>query len=349
MLFYRILSTKLGHFLLDFFSFGIYVKDLRPKTYNKRQNVRKLRPFIVAVTIDTESGYVDGDERRMWQKYKPEAFIGFYKGVENWRNLFNEYRIKATFLVSTQCFAAKGKELKKILNQLNSLVKNEHEIGLHIHPDSDFAVQRFLNKSFKYTSAKFYDYKAKKQILSASKTLLIKNIKSLKNNLVSFRWGNWGLDTESVKILQELNFRIDTTATPGIKGHLNDEMFYDWSKINLHYPWFLSTKNYLDIKSQNSEVLELPIATFSFFCLKLRADPVNLRLLTKAFDYYYKNVMRDKNPFVFVLISHSSEATYIDGGKTKVVNTMEEFIKHAMKFQDVKFMTLKQARLLLNC
>ena len=62
LLAYRILSTKLGNLLLNSFSFGISVKSL-PKNINK-----KTKPFIVAITIDTESGYVDTNERRIWQR-----------------------------------------------------------------------------------------------------------------------------------------------------------------------------------------------------------------------------------------------------------------------------------------
>ena len=212
---------------------------------------------------------------------------------------------------------------------------------MHVHPDSDLIIQKLLNKKFKYTSAKFYDYITKKEILKASRDLLMK--KTGLKNITSFRWGNWALDTESVKILQELDFKIDSSATPGIKGHINDGMHYDWSKVNLHYPWFLSTKNYNDTKTQDSKILEIPIATFDFFGVALRADSVNLTLLNKAFDYYYKNAARDEKPFVFVIISHSPEATYQNGNKTKALDTMKEFINHAKKFPDVRFMTLKDA------
>ncbi len=335
LLIYRVLSIKLGNFLLNILSFGISVGNLH------KNNNKKTKPFLVAVTIDTESGYVDKDERRVWQGEKPNAFIGFYKGIENWRNLFNRYGIKCTFFMSTQCFSAIDEEFLKIKKQLSFLIKEKHEIGLHVHPDSDFSIRKSLNKKFKHTSAKFYDYKTKKDILKISKDMLIKNL-NLKN-ISSFRWGNWGLDTKSVKILEELNFKIDSSATPGIKGHLNDGMHYDWSKSNNHYPWFLSTKNYTDTKSQDSQILELPIATFSFFGIKLRSDPVNLFLLNKAFDYYYQNAVRNKKPFVFVVISHSPEAIYQNGDKTKVVDTMEDFIRHAKKFDDVRFVTLKDA------
>ena len=139
------------------------------------------------------------------------------------------------------------------------------------------------------------------------------------------------------------SFKIDSSATPGIKGHINDGMHYDWSKLNSHYPWFLSTENYQDTKSQNSKILELPIATFNFMWLKLRADPSYTVLLKAAFDYYYKNADRSKRPFVFVVISHSIEGTYSDGTSTKIINYMEEFIKYAKKFDDVCFVTMNES------
>ena len=86
-----------------------------------------------------------------------------------------------------------------------------------------------------------------------------------------------------------------------------------------------------------------PPIDMNFFDIALRADPVNLNLLNAAFDYYYKNAARDEKPLVFVVISHSPEATYANGKKTKAVDTMEGFLSHANKFGDVRFVTLKDA------
>jgi peptidoglycan/xylan/chitin deacetylase (PgdA/CDA1 family) len=340
LIIYRILYTKLGSKFLKFLSFGVNVDNLKRK-YNKKN--KNLMPFIVVISIDSESGYVDSNEERIWQRERPEAFIGFYKGISNWRSLFNKYGVKGTFLVSTQCFDAKGRELVDIKRQLELLVEEKHEIGLHMHPDSDFAIQKKLSKSFNHTSAKFYDYMTKKRILRTSKSILLSHVKGLKNKLFSFRWGNWALDTGSVNILQELKFKVDSSATPGIRGHSYDHMCYDWSNVKTQSPWFLSRGNYKDTKAQDSSLLEIPIATFNFFGVRLRADPVNLVLLDKAFDFYYENAPRDKKPFIFVVISHSSEATHIDGSTTKVVGTMEKFIQHSKNFKDVQFTTLIEA------
>ena len=151
------------------------------------------------------------------------------------------------------------------------------------------------------------------------------------------------MDTESVKILEKLGFRVDSSATPGIKGHLSDDMYYDWEEVETNYPLYLSKKDYKNTQSQDSKILEIPIATYNYAGRILRADPVNLSSLMSAFNYYYENADRSKKPFVFVIISHSPEGTYENGEPTKVISTMEDFLIHTKEFKDVKFVTMKEA------
>lgn len=306
----------------------------------KRANAKNEFPFIISITIDTESGYVDKNDYRIWQKLKPDAYIGYYKGIENWRKLLNKHNAKATFFLSANCFTAKAGDYNKIIKQLKLLVKEGHEIGLHMHPDSDFALQQALNKKFDATSAKFYSYVEIEKIIKTGKNLIKKHIGI---NPISFRWGNWALNTDAVKALQKNGFKIDSSATPGIRGHQNDKMAYDWGKVNEHYPWKLSNADYQNTKHQNTSIIEIPIATFNFLGFNLRADPANSALLQACFDYYYKNADRTKKPFVFVVISHSIEATHEDGSKTKVIGVMEEFLNYVKKFKGVKFSTLNKA------
>ena len=105
----------------------------------------------------------------------------------------------------------------------------------------------------------------------------------------------------------------------------------------------MSLKNYQDIKNQNSKILEIPIATFNLMGKTLRADPVYSELLKSAFGYYYRNADRSKKPFVFVVISHSMEATHEDGSSTQVIKDAEEFIRHAKQFDDVEFVAINEA------
>jgi len=338
---YNILNRPFGKKALKQLSKSVYVKNLKNNNY-KSINKSKLnnKKFLISITIDTESGYVKKNNERVWQRDNPEAYVGYYRGIENWRTLLNKYGAKATFFLSTNCFSAKNGELNKITGQLKLLSKEKHEIGLHLHPDSDLALQTALKERFQYTSSKFYNYSQINQFIKTSKKLIRDNLNIYPT---SFRWGNWALNTNAVKSLQENGFNADSSATPGIKGHLKDGMHYDWSKVNEHYPWKLSLNDCQDTKNQNSKVIEIPIATFNFMGKTLRADPVYSEFLKSAFDCYYENAERSKKPFVFVVISHSIESTHEDGSVTQVVRDTEEFIKHAKQFADVEFVTVNGA------
>src|SRR3989338_9048855 len=269
LLLYRFFSTDFGKLVLNALSFGVKVQNLGLKKEKKC-------PFLVAITVDTESGYVDKNERRVWQKEKPEAFEGYYYGIRNLLSVFDKHEIRSTFFLSTQCFSSKGKDREVINKELKNIIKDNHELGLHLHPDSDFALQKKLGMKFNATSAFFYNYEEKFKIIKTARELIKENLgKNTEINLISFRWGNWALDTEGAKALGKAGFKIDSSAVPGIKGHSNDTMKYDWGSVNRHYPWKLSMQNYKATNQNNSSIIEMPIAAFNFFGFKLRADPVN--------------------------------------------------------------------------
>ncbi len=339
---YRFFNTELGKSILKLLAIFVYVPGIKKRTLKNKNRFFKSskKDFIIAITIDTESGYVKENDYRLWQASNPRAYIGFYKGIENWRILLNKYKAKATFFLSPNCFSANGEEYKKIIAQLKLLIKEGHEIGLHLHPDSDLALQSAIGKCFQATSAKFYTEKDIDELIYTGKTLIKKH---LGINTESFRWGNFALNTDAVKSLQKNGFKIDSSAAPSIKGHQNDKMTHDWSKVDKHYTWKLSNLDYQNTVHQNSDVTEIPVSTFNFLGLRLRADPANSSLLLSCFDYYYKNADRSKKPFIFVVISHSSEATQEDGSITKVIKAMEEFLQHSKKFNNVKFLVLKES------
>ena len=112
---YRFSSSKIGRGILSMLSFGVNVNGLEGKSKPKKHK------FIVAITTDTESGYVEDSERRVWQIENPKAYQGYYYGIRNLLNIFNRHKIKTTFFISTNCFSSKGKEY--------SLIKKKDEQG----------------------------------------------------------------------------------------------------------------------------------------------------------------------------------------------------------------------------
>ncbi len=340
LLLYHFFSTQFGKKILSIFSFGVKAGNLGAEKGKKE----KKHLFLIAITADTESGYVNKGERRAWQREKPEAFEGYYYGIRNLLSAFDNHKIKSTFFLSTQCFSAQGKERELIDKELKNLIKNKHELGLHLHPDSDFALQKKLSRKFSATSAFFYTYEDKLKIIRAAREIIRENLgENAEKELISFRWGNWALDSGGAKALDKSGFKVDSSAVPGIRGHLNDPMKYDWSNVKMHYPWRLSITDYKATNHNNSKIIEMPIATFNFFGATLRADPVNSILLNRAFIEYFNKADRSEKPFVFVVLTHSPEATMKDGNKTRALQDLENFITFSKKYNGVKFVTLREA------
>lgn len=347
LLLYRLSSTSLGQAILSALSFGVSAPFLRQKTQGtgKVQEQAKKRPFLVLITIDTEAGYVSKDERRVWQKEAPEAFQGYHAGIRNLRRIFQKHRVRATFFLSAHCFSSTEGEYARIIAELKGLLKEGHELGLHPHPDSDRALQKKLGREFPAASCFFYDESQLRAIISTSRKLMGRHLgKPMEKKVKSIRWGNWALDNQGAKAAAASGLLVDSSATPGIAGHQGGSRRFDWKSARRHSPWHLSATDYQSTTQKNSSILEIPIATFSFFGKTMRADPQYSILLRKAFAHYYAHADRSEHPFPFVVMTHSSEATMKEGSPTKAVQELEKFIAFAKTFPDVEFATALEAR-----
>lgn len=335
---YRTLSSSPGRSLLRLLGKTASIPYL-PKGTGKRKH-----PFLVVITTDTEAGYVAPNERRVWQHEAPSAYQGYHTGINNLLEIFERHEVKTTFFLSTHCFSASGQELEKVKSSLGSLLSKGHELGAHFHPDSDQALKRHLGQDYKATSAFLHADEDKQRIVRSARELVRMHLgQAISSRMMSARWGNWALDGGAVKALENSGFMYDSSATPGIKGHLKDGRRFDWSECKRHYPWRLSAQDHQDIALGDTNVTEFPIATFSVFGRILRADPVNSSLLMSGFDAYYRGADRSKKPFPFVVITHSPEATMEDGSPTRAARDLDRFIRHAKRHRGVEFVTLEEA------
>ncbi len=335
LFFYRLSSSPLGKSILKTLSFAVSVPYRTKPTSEKRQKLQ------IAITIDTEGGYVAPNERRVWQKEAQNAYQGYYSGIRNIRIVLRKHNVKATFFLNTHCFSATGKNYAKIISELKSLLKEGHEIGLHPHPDSDKALQQKLGRSFPATSCFFYTQKELARIIIASKQLINEHLgQGIGDAISSIRWGNWALNTEGARAIAKCGLKKDSSATPGIRGHLRDTRKYDWSRSHATHHWPLSTTDYQSTTTNQSPITEIPISTFSFFGIKLRADPLYSELLKQALLSFHGS-SRSARPSTFVVMTHSSEAVMKDGTATQALRDLDEFIGFAKSLPSAAFCTIR--------
>lgn len=311
---YNLLCSKVFNFLL----FPIAYVFVKIKNDKRIKNTTSK----IILTIDCESGYLKQNSERVWMFQDPQAFQGYYFGINNILDLLYKYDIKATFFLSTQCFSSNGKIQKLVISTLTRLINEGHELGLHLHPKEDYALQKACKIEFKYTGARYYNKKTIELMIIKSKLLIKKHLgQKIADAIVSFRWANFALDISKINSIAKY-FKIDSSICPNSSGHINDDRKYNWTNYSLKY-----------IHKINN-IIEAPLSTFWFFGWR-RADP-SLGFLTEiAFRKFFKS---NNNPFI--ILTHSTECTYKNGRPTNVVVNLKRFVMKNIK-KDIEYITLK--------
>ncbi len=197
------------------------------------------------ITIDTEP---DCDIH--WKRSQPLVFESVLSGIPNiLRPIWNLYDIRPVYFVSPE-----------VINneQCCQVLKNEielgAEIGAHLHSE-------YIEPQMKYNQA---DGTASNEFpcFAYSETIEFEKIKNLtdliqqKLNIrpVSYRAARYGADLATVKSLEKLGYKVDSSVTPNI----------NWSSAGgpdhraaPKQPYFVSNDNFY--KSGNMKILEVPI------------------------------------------------------------------------------------------
>ena len=303
------------------------------------------RPVLTAITIDTEPGYVDRLGRRMWLTQAPEAYGGYTIGIRHWLEFARQARVSLTFLLCTQCFAAEGPVLVEVVRQLETVLAEGHELGLHLHPSEDAALQQALGRNLSYGRAGNYSSGEIEEMLSASRQLVRLFLGTdAAERIKSFRWGNWSLHTTAVKALENQGFLVDSSACPGMAGHLSDEWSdraYDWRRVRTQSPWYLHPLDYQRVGGVTSGVLEIPVSVFSAGPYRFRASPALGPLLLAASLRFCK--VADPESHVLVILSHSSEATRDNGDPVPLLAGLSATVDKLRSERHVAFVTLSAA------
>ncbi len=290
---------------------------------------------LLVVTVDVEGGYVERDERRVWQGRAPTAFQGYVDGIRNVTEVLDRHGVKGTFFVAPHGRSATGPTLMAVERAIRSIAADDHALGLHVHPSSDVALAERVGRTFASGSARDLDEPDLERLVVAGRELLAELFEP-EAKLELVRWGNWGLDERAARILAANGFRIDSSAVPGLRDRKRGAgPRYDWSHEPRTAPWELVPG-----------LLEVPIATFRVLGGRYRADPLYGSLVGAALRRTASHgVGRTR---VFVVMTHSTEATYADGSPTRVLSALDELLRGAIADTRVDVVRLDEAALRLR-
>ena len=151
----------------------------------------------LTITIDTET-----DSPR-WEPEFPYS-LNNVKALPKLQNLFEKNSVKPTYLITYP--VTQDKESVAILKDI--LGKKEAEVGTHLHPWTTppfHSEKERLELSYPHRSS------LEREKL-ANLTATIEQTFGVK--ALSYRAGRYGFDEDSLKILEELGYLVDSSITP---------------------------------------------------------------------------------------------------------------------------------------
>lgn len=205
------------------------------------------------------------------------------------------------------------------------------EIGTHVH---------FRKKDGKFCS----DFEFQKNLIEeATYSLISKGF-----DIHSFRGGDLFFNNDTLKILENLHYEVDSSVMQGFSKKIQDDFFIDHRiqkiKININEPYFLSNNNYLI--SGKSNILEIPVTNLAFFLKKpsfIIPFPIpgndklgnisNISfLITKILGFVKKNI-----PIVFIFHDFNFN-------RRNSLNYFLNFIDKCTSDKNIKFVTLNEIK-----
>lgn len=168
---------------------------------------RNIPKEYLVITIDVECDY---DGSSIWRYSNPLTFNAVIKGIpQRLQPLFNEYGAKPTYLIANNVL-----ENNHCVNVLSSL-KGQYELGTHLH--GEFIEPN--KKIFKYYGVKAWDnqYQYPRKIEFAKMQNLTEMFKKkFDRQPISFRAGRFSIGNNTIQILSDLEYKVDTSVTPHV-------------------------------------------------------------------------------------------------------------------------------------
>lgn len=274
----------------------------------------------VALTMDVEPNTTK------IVKESGEKFTGLTEAMPRLLDILSEHKIPVTWFITHDYWGKIDEEFPSLVERMS----NNGEIGCHVHFRRE--------KEVYYT-----DYDFQMEIIERATN-------SLRNqgfNVKSFRGGNLFFDENTLRVLEKLDYEIDSSVSPGLYFRQYSDLLIDHKECLSTEPYFPSYMNHCIPGS--SKILEIPLSVYpylqfhtglvSFFISR----PLSMAL-TKGHLYRINSMIRKQgvkeNYFLITLSAHPWN--FLDDIEMRL-QYFEEFVAD-MNSLNVKFVTLKMIR-----
>ena len=220
--------------------------------------------IYLIISIDTEC-----DKGPNWQVRQPLQFKNVLEGIpKRLQPLFEKYNLKPTYLLSPEVLM--NDDCTNLFKSLNE----NGELGTHLHAEF---IKPDPNWTAEYTNSFQSDYETR---IEFEKLKNLTDLFKAKFDYYpeSFRAGRFGISKQTLRFLQDLGYKVDSSVTP----------FWWWSGENGKGVNFLGSPYQPYHPSSNDfripgelRILEVPITIINFFWDKLpmrfqrRLNPLN--------------------------------------------------------------------------
>ncbi len=287
------------------------------------------RYFVI--TIDVEP-----DCTPNWRYSDPLTFDGVHIGIkEKLQVLFNKYDACPTYLIN------------------NVVLEDARSTETFINLEGNFELGTHLHAEFIEPQKEFDDYAGKKGEANQCSYApdiefgKMKNITQLfENNFgykpLSFRAGRFSAGANTIKCLETLGYKVDTSVTPHVKWHDKTRTIPVDNTNAYEQPYFIKENSILE-KSTDGKILEVPVSIIEstrFF----RKKALWLRPYYSGFNDFLKvmNVQmktyRHNDNIVFNLMFHNVEVlpklspyTQTENDCKNYLALLEQFLSHCKK------------------
>jgi hypothetical protein len=197
------------------------------------------------ITIDTEP---DCDIH--WKRSQPLTFESVLSGIPDiLRPIWNTYGIKPVYFVSPEVISN-----KQCCEILKNEIKSGAEIGTHLH--SEYIEPQVKHNEAAGTVSNEFPCFAYDDNVEFEKIRNLTDLIKLNLNVqpVSYRAARYGADLATIKSLEKLGYKVDSSVTPGINWFSAGGPDHSAAP---HQPYSVSSENLY--AGGNMKILEVPV------------------------------------------------------------------------------------------